>query len=229
MKKVLIYIFIIIIGILIVFFYNNHLAKISSFPMYKYFKFGDSEYPRIFCLILTHPDNINTRTNAVFNAWATKCDNYKFISVIPEKWLNESNVFITNETKLNGFEFEYQNISFLQPMNFTLDRYNKLTEKMYKTFMYLYKNYNDYDYYLKTDDDTFIFVDNLRKFLKRQNRSLPHTYGWDLSCMGPYHSGGNTIFDGSVFCFKLPKLDVLFMNFTFYFNLNQQFIKVYFP
>ena len=107
-----------------------------------------------------------------FNTWATKCDNYKFISVIPEKWLNESNVFITNETKLNGFEFEYQNISFLQPMNFTLDRYNTLTEKMYKTFMYLYKNYNDYDYYLKTDDDTFIFVDNLRKFLKRQNLSL---------------------------------------------------------
>ena len=53
---------------------------------------------------------------------------------------------------------------------------------MFQTFKYLYKNYNDFDFYLKADDDTFVFVDNLRKFLSNKNRSSPVTYGWDFHC-----------------------------------------------
>jgi hypothetical protein len=163
-----------------------------GFSISKYFTLQDNRpySPRIFCIIPTHPDYF-PRVKAVHEAWATKCDMYKFITVIPDKWLNISKVSVDNETKLNGFEFEFQKINFLQPVNFTFDVYNKLTDKLYKTFKYLYKNYNDYDFYLKSDDDAFIFVDNLRKFLSRQNRTMPVTYGWDLSCMGGYHSGGN--------------------------------------
>ena len=193
MKEFLLPCLITLKGFLFLFFYNNHQFKFNSFSMYRYSHMEKEKSPRIFCMIPTQPDYI-ARVKAVHDAWALKCDEYKFITVIPDNWFNESNVFITNETKLNGFEFEYQNISFLQPMNFTFEIYNRLTDKLYKTFKYLYKNYNDYDYYLKADDDAFIFVDNLRKFLKSQNRSLPHTYGWDLSCSGPYHSGGNLIF-----------------------------------
>ena len=54
---------------------------------------------------------------------------------------------------------------------------------MFQTFKYVYKHYNDYDFYLKADDDTFVFVDNLRKFLSDKNRTSPVTYGWDFHCM----------------------------------------------
>jgi hypothetical protein len=49
-----------------------------------------------------------------------------------------------------------------------------------------------YDFYLKADDDTFVFVDNLRKFLSDKNRTSPVTYGWDFHCYvhRGYHSGG---------------------------------------
>ena len=149
-------------------------------------------YPTIFCIILTHPNNLKGRTKAVFESWATKCDKYKFVSVIPEEWTKKLNINISNETRLSGFELDYENMSYLQPLNYTFDVYNKLTDKMFQTFKYLYKNYNDYDFYLKADDDTFVFVDNLRKFLIDKNRTSPVTYGWDFHCYvhRGYHSGG---------------------------------------
>ena len=163
---------------------------------YKYnilkFMYEPNKKIRIFCMILTHSGNLNTRAKAVLEAWAIKCDKYRFISVIPDEWLKDAKKNISNDTKLNGFELDYNNISFLQPMNYTVDRYNKLTDKMFQTFKYLYKNYNDYDFYLKADDDTFVFVDNLRTFLSDKNRTLPTTFGYDFHCYVDrgYHSGG---------------------------------------
>jgi len=45
---------------------------------------------------------------------------------------------------------------------------------------------------LKADDDTFIFVDNLREFVSNKNSSLPVTYGYDFKVIVDhgYHSGG---------------------------------------
>ena len=70
--------------------------------------------------------------------------------------------------------------------------YGKLTDKVYKTLRDVYLRYNDYDWYLKADDDTFIFVDNLKSFLKTKNSSQPVTYGYDFKIVveGGYHSGG---------------------------------------
>ena len=174
--------------------YNLKILKLDSINFKLFGGFGESVYPKIFCMILTHPGNLNTRAKAVLEAWATKCDKYKFISIIPDEWLNKSNIKISNETILNGFEFDYENFNYLQPVNYTFDVYNKLTDKMFQTFKYLYKNYNDFDFYLKADDDTFVFVDNLRKFLSDKNRSLPVTYGFDFHCYvnRGYHSGGTT-------------------------------------
>ena len=63
---------------------------------------------------------------------------------------------------------------------------------MYLTVKHLHNKYSDYDWYLKADDDTFIFVDNLRKFFSDKNPSLPVTYGYDFKVIVDYgyHSGG---------------------------------------
>ena len=63
---------------------------------------------------------------------------------------------------------------------------------MFNTYKYVYKKYPDYDWYLKADDDTFIFMDNLRKFLKNKNSSVPINFGrnWDILVKNGYESGG---------------------------------------
>lgn len=45
---------------------------------------------------------------------------------------------------------------------------------------------------IKADDDTFIFVDNLKKFVSNKNSILPVTYGYDFKAIVEkgYHSWG---------------------------------------
>jgi hypothetical protein len=174
--------FLVFLGIL---FMSSFVVDYNfGFKLYNGLPFSEKIYPTIFCMILTHSGNLKTRARAVENAWAKKCDKYKFIAVIPNEWINKSNLIISNATIFNkGFELVYENMSYLQPMGYIQDRYNKLTDKMFQTFKYVYKHYNDYDFYLKADDDTFVFVDNLRKFLSDKNRTSPVTYGWDFHCM----------------------------------------------
>ena len=80
----------------------------------------------------------------------------------------------------------------LQPANHQVEVYGKLTDKVYKTLRDVYLRYNDYDWYLKADDDTFIFIDNLKSFLKTKNSTQPVTYGFDFKTIVDhgYHSGG---------------------------------------
>ncbi len=80
----------------------------------------------------------------------------------------------------------------LQPAGYNAEKYSKLTDKMFRAYKYIYKKYSDYDWYLKADDDTFIFMDNLRDFLKSKNSSIPINFGrnWNISVESGYESGG---------------------------------------
>ena len=54
-----------------------------------------------------------------------------------------------------------------------------LTMKTMTTFDYVYKHhYNDADWFMKADDDTYVFVENLRYFLSSQNASEPVYFGY---------------------------------------------------
>jgi glycoprotein-N-acetylgalactosamine 3-beta-galactosyltransferase len=90
-----------------------------------------------------------------------------------------------------SYEF-YNPVPILQPANFETDTYKNLTNKVYRAFQAIYSKYNDYDWYLKADDDTFVFVDNLKLFLKTKNASKPVTFGFDFKVIvnRGYHSGG---------------------------------------
>jgi len=88
--------------------------------------------------------------------------------MIPSELLESNST--ENQYKNVSIEFEYnKQIKFLQPADLIHDQYDKLTEKVYLTFKDIYKRYNNYDWYLKSDDDTFIFVDDLRNFLSTLN------------------------------------------------------------
>jgi glycoprotein-N-acetylgalactosamine 3-beta-galactosyltransferase len=120
---------------------------------------------------------------AINRTWAKDCDKYFFIT----KFENNS------KTTTNNISYEYtEPFPILQPAFHDAELYTKLTDKVYKTLRDVYLRYNDYDWYLKADDDTFIFVDNLRSFLSNKNSSKPVTYGYDFKMFVEkgYHSGG---------------------------------------
>jgi hypothetical protein len=103
----------------------------------------------------------------------------------------------SNFTQYNETEFNYMGLDILQPPGLGTiveDSYKKLTDKIYLTLKHLYNTtkYNDHDWYLKADDDTFIFVDNLREFVAQKSPRAPQTFGYDFKVIvdNGYHSGG---------------------------------------
>jgi glycoprotein-N-acetylgalactosamine 3-beta-galactosyltransferase len=139
---------------------------------------------RLFCLILTTEDSLETKAKIVAQTWARKCDMYKLVSVIPKDLLKQIGA--------NSNSDIHELADILQPHGFNVDKYDKLTDKVYLSLKYVFNKYNDFDWYLKADDDTFIFVDNLRTFLADKNASQPVTYGYDFKVIVErgYHSGG---------------------------------------
>lgn len=80
----------------------------------------------------------------------------------------------------------------LQPLGYKVENYSQLTDKIFGAYKYVQKHYGNYEWYLKADDDTFIFTDNLKIFLKNKNYSEPITFGhnWNIKVKGGYESGG---------------------------------------
>lgn len=92
--------------------------------------------------------------------WASKCDDFRYV------------LFMNNDTTgLNEIDH------VLQPPNLLNDTYGKLTDKVLNAIKYVYFKYPNFDWYLKADDDTYVFVDNLRWFLSKKNASKPVTFG----------------------------------------------------
>ncbi len=114
---------------------------------------------RIYCLILTTPQYFATRARAVNATWASRCDRFSFISEY------------SNDTK--GLA--------IAPIANISSGYGHLTQKSTLAFHYAYeKFYNDYEWFVKADDDTYLFVDNLKSFLKDKNSSEPVTFGYNF-------------------------------------------------
>lgn len=147
--------------------------------------------PKIFCIILTSKNSLKTKAKTIYNTWAKKCDNFKFITLLPQGLFSNDN--FTNQTNFISTEYDYKYYNtWLQPPGLFEDEYSKLTNKIYLAYKYISVNYSEYDWYLKADDDTFIFVDNLKKFVSKKNSSTPVTYGYDFKVIVDkgYHSGG---------------------------------------
>ena len=105
--------------------------------------------------------------------WAQQCDKYVFVTKVTELQSNSTIEFINNNS-----------LPVLQPAGLNEERYGKLAEKIFLTYIDLYYGYDEYDWYLKADDDTFIFVDNLKEFLHTKDHTNPVAYGYKISSPG---------------------------------------------
>jgi hypothetical protein len=114
---------------------------------------------RIYCMILTSPKYFETRARAVNLTWAPRCDKYHFIS-------EESDTEIDLP---------------IAPIAGLKAGYNQLTLKTSLALVYAYKHFrNDFDWFVKADDDTYLLVENLRKFLQTHDSREPVTFGYNF-------------------------------------------------
>ena len=119
---------------------------------------------------MTTPTNIRTRAIYVKKTWAKRCNKMVFLSSEVDTNLPAVRLNVT------GPEGKYA-----------------LTEKTLLAFYHVYDNYfNDYDWFLKADDDSFVILENLRYFLSDKNTSEPVSYGqrFDMYVKHGYYSGG---------------------------------------
>lgn len=163
--------------------YSNISSFDSSCLFVFRFTFADSEdvvakvvekHIRIFCWVLTHPKNHKERDEplkvgfpTVRNFWATwlqRCTGYVFMSV-------------EADDKLPAIKL---NVS---------DGKQHLWEKVKQAWRYVHDHYvvrnkeniscqNDYDWFLRADDDTYIVMENLRYLLLPHRPEEPVYYGY---------------------------------------------------
>ena len=178
--------------------------------------------PRIFCIILTSPANLDNRAIQIETSWAHKCDGHKFMTVIPENYIKFNKKLLEKKRSNDSVDFHSAMLPLYEPNGFRSENYNKLTDKVFFSIMDISRNFPDYDWYLKVsylflslldsakhsipayilyisiyieikaDDDTMIFVDNLRDFLADKSPMGPYTYGYNFKVIVDkgYHSGG---------------------------------------
>uniref|UniRef100_A0A0N4ZLN1 N-acetylgalactosaminide beta-1,3-galactosyltransferase n=1 Tax=Parastrongyloides trichosuri TaxID=131310 RepID=A0A0N4ZLN1_PARTI len=129
---------------------------------------------KVLCIVFTHTKNHFTRAVAVKDTWLKHCDNALFVTNEIEDSLK------SKDGKINVVIFDKKN-----------DTYDNLWYKTKFSFTYVYDNYfkneNRYDYFIKADDDTFVIVENLKRFLKNKDENESYYFG---SKMRPHKKYG---------------------------------------
>lgn len=155
-------------GVFIILYKN--LKQTGPKKVYKRFDYVDQEYKhkfesnrqegniecdperrhQILCAVFTQPSHFFDHTLAVQQTWGKQCDTLLFVTSINYLHL----------PKPRDVQFLYLNIS---------DSYQRLTIKTIKTILYAASEASlTFDWLVKADDDTLIYVPNLREYLSRQ-------------------------------------------------------------
>ena len=104
---------------------------------------------KVVCFVETCAENLETRALSVKNTWAPRCDKTLFIS-------DQDN---------STFPAIY--------LPGVVKGYGGIWSKTVQSFRHLYKNYlNEYHWFMKTDDDTYVVVENLKYFLGKDSLSM---------------------------------------------------------
>ncbi|XP_052096116.1 glycoprotein-N-acetylgalactosamine 3-beta-galactosyltransferase 1-like [Mytilus californianus] len=108
---------------------------------------------RVLCWVMTNPSNHQSKAKHVKATWGKRCTKLIFMSSSEDRHLP----------------------AVALPVHEGRDN---LWAKTKEAFKYLYKNHlNDYDWFIKADDDTYVIVENLRYFLHDKNPKSPVYYG----------------------------------------------------
>jgi len=99
--------------------------------------------------VLTSEIHLDNRARVVYETWGQRCGKFLFIGRF-----NSTNI------QKNFPHLPIENVP-----NLPHENYSNLPEKVRQTLLHFNRFHSDYDWYLKADDDTFIIVENLLRFL----------------------------------------------------------------
>jgi hypothetical protein len=181
--------------VLTVVFFSN-VFDFSSFPSKLKELLVDQRPAKqfLFCIILTDKYSLDTKAAVAYESWAHRCDDHRFLTIIPDDLRNKKNNHSFEFTykydlnvaynksqslslKLIKYNQKHHYIKLLQPPGLEIDTYKNLSHKVYLAFKQIYLSNPNFQWYLKCDHDTFIYDENLRKFLSDKNSTLPLAYG----------------------------------------------------
>ncbi|XP_060592471.1 glycoprotein-N-acetylgalactosamine 3-beta-galactosyltransferase 1-like isoform X2 [Ruditapes philippinarum] len=123
---------------------------------------------RVLCWVMTSPQNLQKKAIHVRNTWAHRCNKL---------------IFISSET----------NTSFPTVGIDVPEGRDHLTGKTMKAFRFIFENhFDEADWFMKADDDTYVILENLRYFLSSQNKDDPIYFGHHFKTIVKqgYFSGG---------------------------------------
>ncbi|XP_067625652.1 glycoprotein-N-acetylgalactosamine 3-beta-galactosyltransferase 1 isoform X2 [Eurosta solidaginis] len=124
---------------------------------------------RVVCMVLTSPNQHESHAKHVKATWGKRCSRLIFLS--------------------SEMDADLGAVSVIEP---EMDTYDDLWKKTREGFRYVYDNYyDDYDWFVKADDDTYMVMENLRYMLYAYHPETPIYFGYQLVRYGvPYMSGG---------------------------------------
>ncbi|XP_052796637.1 glycoprotein-N-acetylgalactosamine 3-beta-galactosyltransferase 1-like [Mya arenaria] len=123
---------------------------------------------RVLCWVMTSPQNLQKKAVHVRATWAHRCNKLIFISSV------------TNDS--------FPTVGIDVP-----EGREHLTGKTMKAFQYVFDHhFDDADWFMKADDDTYTILENLRYFLLDQNKDSPIYFGHHFKTLVKqgYFSGG---------------------------------------
>ncbi|XP_046542319.1 glycoprotein-N-acetylgalactosamine 3-beta-galactosyltransferase 1-like [Haliotis rubra] len=123
---------------------------------------------KVLCWIMTSPKNLDVKARVVRDTWTRRCNKVLFMSSVTDPKFPTIGLNVSEGRK-------------------------HLTAKTMQAFRYIYENhFDDADWFMKADDDTYVILENLRYFLTSQNKSEPVFFGHHFKTLVKqgYYSGG---------------------------------------
>ncbi|SPP82411.1 glycoprotein-N-acetylgalactosamine 3-beta-galactosyltransferase 1 [Drosophila guanche] len=124
---------------------------------------------RILCMVLTCPENVQSLARHVHATWGKRCSRL---------------VFVSSES--------YEPLGVVQVVDASGGGYEDLWNKTREGFRHVWQEYGqDYDWYLKADDDTYVIMENMQYLLSAYDPTSPVYLGYKMTRYNvSYMSGG---------------------------------------
>nr|XP_017092346.2 glycoprotein-N-acetylgalactosamine 3-beta-galactosyltransferase 1 [Drosophila bipectinata] len=150
---------------------------------------------RILCLVLTKPSHHRSKADLIKRTWGSRCNKLLFLSSQSDRKLDV--------LKVNMSEIR-----------------DHLYSKVRTGMSYVHEHYlNEFDWFLKADDDTYVIMENLRLFLYPYDPESPVYFGCRLTALftqGYMSGGGGYVLSRDA----LRRLNLFGMNSTTTCKLN---------
>ncbi|XP_068159287.1 glycoprotein-N-acetylgalactosamine 3-beta-galactosyltransferase 1 [Drosophila tropicalis] len=128
---------------------------------------------RVLCWVLTTPKYHKSRAVHIQRTWGKRCNKIYFMTSAPDD--------------------ELETVILSKP-----DKYEVLWGKTKEAFTYLYENkFDEADWFMKADDDTYVFVENLRYMLYPYSPDMALHFGFNYKLIGNPPKNGSYMSGGS--------------------------------